>query len=169
MSSDRRPKRRCVATKAQAPSAVHYVGYVEDAETPEMIMKKFEQLERIQRASADARRLQQQQQQQQAQPQLPQAPQQEQQQHEQALLPAAALERSPHRDGATAHVVAERKAEQRSRLPSPSPPPGALLPPGLERGASAVCSPEPDGADDDPHEQLDDTALLEVGPGLARR
>ncbi|GIL76994.1 hypothetical protein Vretimale_3276 [Volvox reticuliferus] len=62
--SDRRPKRRCVAAKAQqvVPSAIHYVGYVEDDETPEMIMKKFEELERIQKA-AEARRQQQQQQQ----------------------------------------------------------------------------------------------------------
>ncbi|KXZ44950.1 hypothetical protein GPECTOR_60g727 [Gonium pectorale] len=61
--SDRRPKRRCVAAKAQrqqGPSAIHYVGYVEDEETPEMIMKKFEELERIQKA-AEARRQQQQQ------------------------------------------------------------------------------------------------------------
>jgi hypothetical protein len=29
------------------PSAVHYVGYVEDDETPEMIMKKFEELEKV--------------------------------------------------------------------------------------------------------------------------
>ena len=27
------------------PSAVHYVGYVEDDETPEMIMRKFQALE----------------------------------------------------------------------------------------------------------------------------
>jgi hypothetical protein len=44
--SRRRPKRRCVQNKA-APSAVHYVGYVEEDETPEMIMKKFEEMERI--------------------------------------------------------------------------------------------------------------------------
>lgn len=37
-----RPKRRCVARKTAVPSAVHYVGYVEDDETPEMIMRKFE-------------------------------------------------------------------------------------------------------------------------------
>ena len=29
------------------PSAVHYVGYVEEDETPEMIMKKFEELEKV--------------------------------------------------------------------------------------------------------------------------
>lgn len=33
--------------KSAAPSAVHYVGYVEDDETPEMIMKKFEELEKV--------------------------------------------------------------------------------------------------------------------------
>lgn len=29
------------------PSAIHYVGYVEEDETPEMIMKKFEELEKV--------------------------------------------------------------------------------------------------------------------------
>ena len=29
------------------PSAVHYVGYVEEDETPEMIMKKFEELDKV--------------------------------------------------------------------------------------------------------------------------
>ena len=43
----RRPKRRCVSTKAAVPSAIHYVGYVEEDETPEMIMKKFEELEKV--------------------------------------------------------------------------------------------------------------------------
>jgi hypothetical protein len=33
------------------PSAVHYVGYVEDDETPESIVRKFEELERIQAAA----------------------------------------------------------------------------------------------------------------------
>lgn len=45
-----RPRRRCASRHATArnmPSAVHYVGYVEDDETPEMIMRKFEELERI--------------------------------------------------------------------------------------------------------------------------
>lgn len=50
----RRPKRRCVTRKDLLPSAVHYVGYVEDAETPEMIMKKFEALERVMAAQAAA-------------------------------------------------------------------------------------------------------------------
>jgi hypothetical protein len=43
----RRPKRRCVSTKSALPSAIHYVGYVEEDETPEMIMKKFEELEKV--------------------------------------------------------------------------------------------------------------------------
>ena len=43
----RRPKRRCVSTKSAMPSAIHYVGYVEEDETPEMIMKKFEELEKV--------------------------------------------------------------------------------------------------------------------------
>ena len=42
-----RQKRRCVASKQKAPSAAHYVGYVEDGETTEMIMKKFEEMERL--------------------------------------------------------------------------------------------------------------------------
>ena len=35
------------------PSATHYVGYVEDGETPEMIMAKFAELERIQQAAQE--------------------------------------------------------------------------------------------------------------------
>jgi len=35
------------------PSAVHYVGYVEDEETPEMIMKKFEALEAVRLAAEE--------------------------------------------------------------------------------------------------------------------
>ena len=54
--SDRRSKRRCVTTKSLVPSAVHYVGYVEDGETPEMIMKKFEELQRIQEAAQTRQR-----------------------------------------------------------------------------------------------------------------
>ncbi len=45
-----RPRRRCASRHANnrnMPSAIHYVGYVEDDETPEMIMRKFEELERI--------------------------------------------------------------------------------------------------------------------------
>lgn len=44
-----RPKRRCSSrSKASAaPSAVHYVGYVEEDETPEAIMKKFEELDKV--------------------------------------------------------------------------------------------------------------------------
>ena len=43
----RRPRRRCVANKSSIPSAIHYVGYVEEDETPEMIMKKFEEMEKV--------------------------------------------------------------------------------------------------------------------------
>ena len=44
-----RPKRRCSSRSKQsaAPSAVHYVGYVEEDETPEAIMKKFEELDKV--------------------------------------------------------------------------------------------------------------------------
>jgi len=46
----RRPKRQC-ARAARAvtalPSVAHYVGYVEDNETPEQIMKKFETMEKV--------------------------------------------------------------------------------------------------------------------------
>ena len=44
-----RPKRRCSsrAKATAAPSAVHYVGYVEEDETPEAIMKKFEELDKV--------------------------------------------------------------------------------------------------------------------------
>ena len=43
-----RPKRRSARSKqTAAPSAVHYVGYVEEDETPEAIMKKFEELEKV--------------------------------------------------------------------------------------------------------------------------
>lgn len=46
-----RNRRRCVLRKTAVPDATHYVGYVEDEETPEMIMKKFEEMERIKAAS----------------------------------------------------------------------------------------------------------------------
>ena len=51
-----RPKRRCSsrAKFSAAPSAVHYVGYVEEDETPEAIMKKFEELDKA-RAAGDRR------------------------------------------------------------------------------------------------------------------
>ncbi len=50
-----RPKRRTAASRAAAqPSAAHYVGYVEDEETPESIARKFEELERIQSRLRDA-------------------------------------------------------------------------------------------------------------------
>lgn len=41
--------RRTCTVKAQGPSAAHYVGYVEDDETIEAIMKKFEAVERVQK------------------------------------------------------------------------------------------------------------------------
>ena len=51
-STGRRPKRRCSRisrfASSNVPSAIHYVGYVEDDETPEMIMAKFAELQRIQ-------------------------------------------------------------------------------------------------------------------------
>jgi len=53
----RRPKRRCAARSrnvSSMPSAIHYVGYVEEDETPEMIMTKFAELERIQVAAQEA-------------------------------------------------------------------------------------------------------------------
>ena len=46
----RRPARRCAAGHRAGrtlPSAVHYLGYVEEDETPEMIMKKFEELDKV--------------------------------------------------------------------------------------------------------------------------
>ncbi len=46
---ERSSKRRSVLRRKETmPSAVHYVGYVEDDETPESIARKFEELERIQ-------------------------------------------------------------------------------------------------------------------------
>lgn len=57
----RRPKRRCASRNVHAsamPSATHYVGYVEDEETPEMIMAKFLELERIEKAAQEARKAQ---------------------------------------------------------------------------------------------------------------
>eukprot|EP00201_Polytomella_parva_P014192 CAMPEP_0175059180 /NCGR_PEP_ID=MMETSP0052_2-20121109/12283_1 /TAXON_ID=51329 ORGANISM="Polytomella parva, Strain SAG 63-3" /NCGR_SAMPLE_ID=MMETSP0052_2 /ASSEMBLY_ACC=CAM_ASM_000194 /LENGTH=430 /DNA_ID=CAMNT_0016324689 /DNA_START=205 /DNA_END=1494 /DNA_ORIENTATION=+ len=46
--------RYCTRIKNVVPSAAHYVGYVEDDETPEMIMKKFEEMERIKASVAAA-------------------------------------------------------------------------------------------------------------------
>ena len=40
-------RRRRACSNGTMPSAVHYVGYVEEDETPEMIMKKFEELEKV--------------------------------------------------------------------------------------------------------------------------
>ena len=46
MTGDKRPKRRCVK-KQEGPSGAHYVGYVEDEETPEAIMAKFAFMEQV--------------------------------------------------------------------------------------------------------------------------
>lgn len=62
MSEGGRPRRgaarrsRLGSSAGGLPSAVHYVGYVEDEETPEMIMKKFEALERVKQAALDKKR-----------------------------------------------------------------------------------------------------------------
>eukprot|EP00871_Galdieria_phlegrea_P001984 jgi/Galph1/2787/GphlegSOOS_G1478.1 len=50
-ASKTRPKRRCQRSN-RAPDAAYYLGYVDDDETPEMIMKKFEALERLQQSKA---------------------------------------------------------------------------------------------------------------------
>ena len=57
-SEGRRPRRRAAAKhrSTQLPSAAHYVGYVEDDESPEMIMRKFEALERVKQAALDKKR-----------------------------------------------------------------------------------------------------------------
>ncbi len=47
-------RRKCARKAGPAPSAVHYVGYVEDDETPESIARKFEELERIEAAARQA-------------------------------------------------------------------------------------------------------------------
>ncbi|KAK9804306.1 hypothetical protein WJX72_006023 [[Myrmecia] bisecta] len=53
MAEEGRPKRRCARSKSSAlPSAVHYVGYVEDDETPESIMRKFEEMETVRAAGS---------------------------------------------------------------------------------------------------------------------
>ena len=43
--------RRAALRRRLPRSSAHYVGYVEDDETPEAIMKKFEALERVQQAT----------------------------------------------------------------------------------------------------------------------
>ncbi|GMH35742.1 hypothetical protein BSKO_03610 [Bryopsis sp. KO-2023] len=43
----RRSSRRLARNRFRVPSNAHYVGYVEDNETPEMIMKKFEELDKV--------------------------------------------------------------------------------------------------------------------------
>jgi hypothetical protein len=56
----RRAKRQCARSSrfasAAVPSAVHYVGYVEDDETPEMIMAKFSELEKIKLAQKEGKK-----------------------------------------------------------------------------------------------------------------
>ena len=47
-------RRKCARKAGPPPSAVHYVGYVEDDETPESIARKFEELERIEAAARQA-------------------------------------------------------------------------------------------------------------------
>ncbi|EFJ41584.1 hypothetical protein VOLCADRAFT_98443 [Volvox carteri f. nagariensis] len=159
--SDRRPKRRCVAAKAQlVPSAIHYVGYVEDNETPEMIMKKFEELERIQKA-AEARRQQQQQLQQQ------QGPNGNPQQAEGGPGPSLPGPRPQYDATAVAAPGSETNpaapptsSGPESHSPSPQNPsnPEPHLPPDqLPTAATAGANPD---ADD--QMLLDDEALLEV-------
>ena len=48
----RRLRSRRAGNTGAMPSAVHYVGYVEEDETPEMIMKKFEELEKVGKGAA---------------------------------------------------------------------------------------------------------------------
>ncbi|GJD06587.1 hypothetical protein Gasu2_09940 [Galdieria sulphuraria] len=49
-----RPRRRC-QKQTKTPDPSYYLGYVDDEETPEMIMKKFEALERLQQNKANQR------------------------------------------------------------------------------------------------------------------
>ena len=51
--SGRRPKRSCARQTFAGPSEAMYVGYVEDNETPEMIMKKFEALDKVKKKGVD--------------------------------------------------------------------------------------------------------------------
>jgi len=54
--NSRRTSRRRTTSRygtTTVPSAVHYVGYVEEDETPEMIMAKFQELEEIQRQASE--------------------------------------------------------------------------------------------------------------------
>lgn len=41
------PRRGCAAARNVVPSSVHYLGYVEEDETPEAIEKKFEELAKV--------------------------------------------------------------------------------------------------------------------------
>lgn len=38
---------------SRIPAAEHYIGYVDDNETPEEIMKKFEQMQHVMEATGD--------------------------------------------------------------------------------------------------------------------
>ncbi|GIL58616.1 hypothetical protein Vafri_13634 [Volvox africanus] len=163
--SDRRPKRRCVAAKAQqvVPSAIHYVGYVEDDETPEMIMKKFEELERIQKA-AEVRRQQQQQHAVESQPQTVAGISNPDLRHSDVTIA-----------GSTAPAEGTSGAAARSDDSAPQCPVGGLsdlqpvaYPAGQQPGSMVVESPNGDepcaGAVMGDAEQtlLDEEALLEV-------
>ena len=58
-ATGRRPRRaaaKAAAANATQPSAMHYVGYVEEDETPEQSMAKFEQLGKIQREAEEAKK-----------------------------------------------------------------------------------------------------------------
>lgn len=47
MEGQRRSSRRIVRNRYRLPSSAHYVGYVEDNETPDMIMRKFDELDKV--------------------------------------------------------------------------------------------------------------------------
>lgn len=54
--STRNTRRGVRLDSEKVPSAIHYLGYVEEDETPEMIMKKFEEMERIKEAATSGER-----------------------------------------------------------------------------------------------------------------
>ena len=53
----RRPSRKCKKKAKKEVDASHYVGYVEDGETVDMIMKKFEELAKFERENAKKREI----------------------------------------------------------------------------------------------------------------
>mmetsp|Transcript_54726 Transcript_54726/g.67128 ORF Transcript_54726/g.67128 Transcript_54726/m.67128 type:complete len:215 (+) Transcript_54726:85-729(+) len=53
----RRPSRKCKKKATKEVDASHYVGYVEDGETVDMIMKKFEELAKFERENAKKREI----------------------------------------------------------------------------------------------------------------